>query len=144
MKLPELNQSLIIKSVIVLVVVVVLYFLVRKAVRTAKSDKYANDLKNEIIPDKLTYSLNQYEVFAERLHAVLYPLNTDEDVIYSIFNKMRTLSDVLQLVKAYGIRSIALKFDDFSLVSAFQERLTESEIQKVNTILKSKNINFSF
>lgn len=142
--LNKIDQSTVIKGVLILLVIVGLYFLLRKAIKSIKSDQYQKDIANEIQSDKLSYSLNQYVVFSEKLSEILFPLNTDEDALYSIMSKMNTLSDVLQLNKAYGMKGLALKWGEFSLVQAFVQRLSADEIEKVNSILKSKNINFSF
>jgi hypothetical protein len=146
MKFPEvqLNQKTIITISAIILLIAIVYFVARKAIKAIKSDKYQKNINNEIQPDKLSYPLNQYAVFADKMAEILYPLNTDEDALYSIIKKMNTLSDVLQLNKAYGVRPLALKWDDFSLVKAFMQRLTAAEIEKVNSILKTNNVNFSF
>jgi hypothetical protein len=144
MKIPEINQAVIIKAIIVLVIALALFFAVRKFVKTVKDDKYEKDLKDEIEADKLTYPLNQYVAFADQLHDAMAYLGTKTTMVNSIFTKMNTLSDVLQLIIAFGVRKYYGIWGEKSLPQWISEELSQNEIEKVNTILKSKNINFSF
>jgi hypothetical protein len=100
---------------------------------------------------KLTYKPSQFKTFADKLEDAFNPdffAGTDEQAIYQIISYLKTNNDWLELNKAYGLRNWYdnyIPFDqgrDLNLVSTLQKELETSEKNKVNTILKSKNITY--
>jgi hypothetical protein len=140
----KIDQPTIIKAVIILVLVIAFYFIIRKVLKNIKNDRYGNAVNSEIKPGELSYPLNQYIALADQLHDAMAYLGTDNSAVVSVISKMNNLSDILQLIKAFGVRPYYGLFGDKTLPQWFQEELSAKETADVNTILKTKNINFSF
>jgi hypothetical protein len=146
MKLPEvqLNQKTIITISAIILLIAIVYFVARKAIKAIKSDKDIKELDEEIKANALSYPLNQYLSMADTLDSSFTYITTDEDTIYSVFKKMNTLSDVLQLNKAFGLREFYGFWGEMSLAAYLQRGLSLNEKEEVNKILKTNNVNFSF
>jgi len=122
------------------------------------SDKELQDLKKKGIV--ATKSPAQFEVMSAKINEAVNDCGTDEDAIYSVFNSLNNRADLLSLISAFGIRYYRpcaatdpisygrWIFNDKSfggdLSSFLSYDLDSSEIAKINNILKSKNIDFSF
>lgn len=96
---------------------------------------------------KLTYPLSNYNVLADILQAAMFDLGTNESYIYDVFRKLKNPRDLLQLIKAFGIRpyySFGWKQGDYNLGQWFNEELSSSEVNKINQILASNGITYTF
>jgi hypothetical protein len=107
-----------------------------------------------------TYSDSQFEGFAQSLQIAMNSCGTDEEVIYNIFKMMKNGVDVRKLITAFGIRYYTpcaadqpisyarYLWDDKSFGGALSSwltyDLTSSEVNKVNEILRTNNVNYSF
>lgn len=102
-----------------------------------------------IVKKNLTYPEAQYALFADRLHAAMDGMGTDEEEIYAVFRQMQTYDDVSQLIVAYGTRPITdprpwYSNKTLTLQGSLKDELTSDEIKTVNMILSGKNINYVF
>jgi hypothetical protein len=146
----QIDRAQVIKYSILVIVIAVAYFVVRNAIKKAKADAEALKLKSEIKPNELSFPLNQYVEMADSLEYAMDGAGTNEDVVLSVFDKVKTISDVLQLIQAFGVRAyssgwtLGVFTSDYNLTKYIQADLTESDIAKVNSILLAKGINFSF
>jgi len=103
---------------------------------------------------KLSYPPTQYKAWADGIQGAYDPYGTfgagtDEDTIYNILRKLKTNDDWLQLQKVYGVRDYTdYTYNPFgstskiNLVESLNQELGGSEKNKVNQILKSKNITY--
>jgi len=103
---------------------------------------------------KLSYPPTQYKAWADGIQGAYDPYGTfgagtDEDTIYNILRKLKTNDDWLQLQKVYGVRDyVDYTYNPFgstskiNLVESLNQELGGSEKNKVNQILKSKNITY--
>lgn len=64
--------------------------------------------------------------------------NDNEAAIYSQFSKVNNIYDVYALISQYGL------YKGRTLEEDLRERLSNKEVEHINSILKTKNINFSF
>ena len=144
MDLTKWNNKKILTAAGLVILLVTVYFLVRKVIRSINSDSYNKKVANEIDENALTYPLSQYITWADQLDNAMNTIGTDENAIYSIFAKLNNLSDVLQLIKAFGTRDYYLWGNSKNLPQWIAEELNNGETAKVNSLLKNKNINFSF
>lgn len=64
--------------------------------------------------------------------------NDNEAAIYAQFSKVNNIYDVYALISQYGI------YKGRTLEEDLRERLSDKEVEHINSILKTKNINFSF
>jgi len=145
LEVPALNSKLLVKWIIILVVIIALYFGIRKVIKTISSDSSLKNMNAEIKPDQLSYPLTMYASLADQLESTSTLLTTDEQAVYTIIKKMNTLSDLLQLMKSFGQRSAPnWNFGKVTLAAFIQEGMSASEIANINKILTVNNINYSF
>lgn len=107
-----------------------------------------------------SYSKSQYETFAQKLVQAMDSCGTSEDSVYSVFQAMKNKVDVLSLIAAFGVRyyqpcptTNPVSFLKFQLdnkafgggiATWLEYDLTSTEIKKINNILASKGINYTF
>ena len=131
-----------------------LYSKIKKELKDAAQKKKNDELyKDEQDPKvKLSYKRSQFEAWADKLEDAILGTtfnNTDEDEIYRVLRFLKTNNDWLELQRAYGIRkwydsNIPFHWGtDKNLVSALQADLDSEEKNKVNAILKARNISYS-
>jgi len=115
--------------------------------RTGKSNLVAggsDQLAKDISKEDLSYDISQYKILADRAYTCLYGITEDEKGLYSVFSRMRNNSDVLQLIQSFGKRSGGFDFWAKSLTEWLASDLNNTEIEKVNDILKRNNITYQF
>jgi hypothetical protein len=92
-----------------------------------------------------SYSSATYSQLADKIYsAVMYTWGTDEQAIYDVFNKMNSNLDVALLIKAFGKRRVEFSTQELELGAHLSNDLDSSEINKLNSILSSKGINYQF
>jgi hypothetical protein len=107
-----------------------------------------------------SYSLSQYEGFAQKLAQAMDDCGTTESSIISVFKSMKNKADVLSLIKAFGVRyytpciaSQPISYSRWllndktfggSLQSWLEYDLTSGEISDINKILESNKIDYKF
>ncbi len=129
-------------SAIVLMVVAIAILIVVKykdqLTDTIKNRELAESLDEEINQNDISLTQMQLNTFASSLYAAMDGPGTDEDKIYNVFRAMGTRSDVLQLIKTFGVK------DGETLTEWMYGDLSSKEIDKINTILANNNINYQF
>lgn len=103
--------------------------------------------ENENSAFQLSYPLSNYNIMADQLQAAMFDIGTNEDIIYIIFKKLKNPKDLLQLIKSFGIRPYYVfgwNQGNYNLGQWLAEELNISEIEKINSILRASNINYSF
>lgn len=130
------------KIAIIIVIAIVIIYLSKSALVKVKD--YINDtsignkLNKQIDGSQLSYTSNQYEDFAKRLVNAMDGIGTDEESVYNVFRAMKTRSDVIKLISVFGSRNGGTLsewlYDDFN----------SNGINKINSILKELNIEYSF
>jgi len=144
MDFSNIDRGTVIKYSLVILLLLIVFFTIRKAIKSIRNDNYQNKLDEEIKANELSYPLNQYISMADQIDGAFTYLTTDEKTIYNVFKKMNTLSDVVQLNKAFGVRKFYGFFGDASLAVFLQKGMDLNEIAEINKILKTNNVNFSF
>ncbi len=142
--LAKFDRGTLVKFAVILVLVIVMYFVIRKVVKTIKGDAYLNDVSGEIKPGELSYPLNQYIGWADQLYDAMVEVGTNDSKVIAIIQKCNNLSDVLQLIKAFGTRDYYFFWGASTLPQWFSEELSTSELAALNAILKQKSINYTF
>lgn len=119
-----------------------LTFLLLKGISMVKNKilegKLVDRANAEIKDGDVTLTPSELSNMADRLHAAMAGLGTDEEAVYAVFRQLRTRSDLMALVKAFGIRK------GESLSQWLTSDLSRKEIEKVNAILINNRINYSF
>jgi hypothetical protein len=112
---------------------------------TAEARKDERELESE--GEKATYMDQQYKGYADSIYSARIANNlfgTDEDVIYSVFKKMKNNLDVAKLITAFGTRRLSYSFTSANLGGFLNDELDENEMNIINTDLKSKGIKYQF
>ena len=130
----------VINVVLIIVIIIALYFGGRFLYNKIKIlfSAEAQELRNEVnTGGKLSYAKSEYNNMAESLHYAMKGLGTDTDTVYSVFYRMNTKADVLQLIVAFGVKG-------GENLSQWLKGETRVNISKINSILSSKNIEYAF
>lgn len=129
-------------GIIILIFVVIMYFVIKGSIDKAKKNKRnsqaISQIESEIKPEKLTFSDSEYENMAKTIDNAIGFWTDDEEAIYQVFMKLRTNSDLLKLQTVFGTRS-----SGHELFEAIHRNLSNSEIQKINSILAERNISIT-
>jgi hypothetical protein len=102
----------------------------------------SSDIKEQAKKTPLSYPLSVYETYAQDLYGAMYRFGTDEDTIFRIMGYMKNDADVLQLIKAYGVRPAGgsqLFIGNGTLNEWFSDELDTTDIGIINKTLASKN-----
>lgn len=142
-KNPKVKITAIVIAVVLLIVILVMcYFKLKKGttnlIDVIKNKQLANEADAEINPDNISLTQVQINTLADKLHAAMAGMGTDEDAIFAVFNSLNTRSDLLQLIKTFGYR------DGETLQEWLADDLSTSDISHINSILASRNINYIF
>lgn len=130
-----------ISAIVLLVVAIAILIVVKykdKLTDTIKNRELAESLDEEINQSDISLTQMQLNTYASSLYAAMDGPGTDEDKIYNVFRAMGTRSDVLQLIKTFGVK------DGETLTEWMYGDLSSKEIDKINTILANNNINYQF
>lgn len=144
-------------------------FTIYKNIKRNKEIKEANkagiaaasevlDLKRRGINPTMDES--DFQVLSESLVEAMNDCGTDNDTVLNVFRKMKNDADIRMLVSTFGVRfyrpcTVTSPFS--KIVSMFNDKayggslstwlsydLTSGEIDKINSILASNHINYSF
>ena len=99
------------------------------------------DIQTEAKKNPLSYSLSQYNEWANALYSAMFMSGTDEEVIYRIMGYMKNNADVLQLIKSFGVRKAGWGqsfLGDGTLTEWLSDELDTTEIGIVNKTLAAK------
>ena len=135
------------------------YYLVKFGKRT--SENMRNNRDNKVVKDDLKklnkddstkqkISDSQAKSLASGLFTAMDNYGTDEDAIYSIFRKVKNDADVLAVIKAYGTKTLTVTglwtSDDYTgdLAGSLRQELSPGDMNRINTILDKKGIEFRF
>jgi len=102
----------------------------------------SSDIKEQAKKTPLSYPLSVYDTYAQDLYGAMYRLGTDEDTIYRIMGYMKNDADVLQLIKAFGVRKAGagqMFAGNGTLNEFFSDELDSTDIGIINKTLASKN-----
>ena len=117
-----------------------------KGIKTSSSSELpaniSTDIKEQAKKTPLSYQLSVYDTYAQSLYGAMYRFATDESTIYRIMGYMKNDADVLQLIKAYGVRPAGggqLFIGNATLNEWFSDELDSTEIGIINKTLAAKN-----
>ena len=130
-----------------------IYNKIKTELKTAAQKKKNDELyKDELDPKiKLSYKRSQYEAWADKLEdAIAGTLTnpTDEEEIYRVMRMLKTDNDWIELNRAFALRKWYDEYIpfhggiDLNLVKQLQKDLDSKEKNKINEILKIRNIKY--
>lgn len=137
------TKIVVIVLIAIVVLLVVLGVLKLTGVTTKIDDKIAekkigDTLDKEISTAAVHITPVEAKAYADKLYAAMKGLGTDEDAIYEVFANMTTRSDVLYLIKTFGVK------DSKTLNEWLTAELNANERTKLNNILANSNVNYQF
>jgi hypothetical protein len=113
--------------------------------RTGKAkDSPGNILNAAIDSNQLTYELNQYEIYSQRIYDITSGVFNHNTELYGVFAKMRNDSDLLQLIKTFGSRGSFWTGGKCTLVEWVTSDLNDVDLKELNNILAQNNIKYQF
>lgn len=119
--------------------------------RAAEVDNAKKTLKELAMKGiRPTFDDVQYETFSSKLVSAFDDCGTDNAAVFSIFDKMKNLADILKLVAVYdrrkfkGCFSSFFDYENLTLSGALSYEMSNSEISKINSMLAKKGINYTF
>lgn len=130
-------------AIMLAALIVLIIVIRRKKKRTDATDHEANErliqgMNEEILSEEITLTQAQFNSCVNKLVSAMSGWGTNEDKVYEVFEEMNTRSDVLQLIKSFGIKNSQ------NLNEWIHGDLNNSEITHINQILATKNINYQF
>ncbi len=140
-----------------------IYLQIRKGIRDKRAKQFLqqelpklNGIGTDIIAlsesgIKPTKDETTYKAWADTLYTALNgAISEDTDTIYRIIGNLSNKADLYKLIDAFGNREattwgwLTALDTKGTLDQWFQSLLSNSEVDKINGILKSKNIDFQF
>jgi hypothetical protein len=148
------------KTAIIILIILIMFgiaFLIWKLFKPKDAAKSSLDAASSDLHDlqnsgeQLTYSESEYHNWADSLEQAMSGLGTDEDSIAAVMKRMQSKIDVLQLIKAFGIRNytddkfILWNVKPLGLSAWLSLELDDSDMDKyVNSVLKKNGIDYAF
>ena len=96
------------------------------------------------VQGRATITKTEAVKYASQIKNAWGVLNDDEEAIYTVFNRVRNLADILLIIDAYGIYRPNAFVTGADLVTDLRKRLGKNELKKINDIISSKGINYQF
>ena len=148
----------IIAIVVAIIVVVWLYRRIREKIKEAKDviddHEVVEKMSHDISPNDLSYTDAQYQQYATTVYHALNDKTSgfwgvDQDKIYSVYNNMKTVSDVLKLHVVFGRQEIdaawTMRADGtYRLDEALPRLLTKRQLKKLNRILRDNGVDYQY
>lgn len=141
-----MNKDLLLKYGMIAIVVLIIFFVVwnkfgKSKSETEEKEKKGNlneEINKEINLNNVTLTQVQLNTLSDKIYKALKGIGSDEKSVYDAIRTLQTKNDVLALIKTFSVR------DSMTLREWLYDDLNNSEISKINEILLSKGISFSF
>ena len=141
-----MNKDLLLKYGITATVVLIIFFVIWNRFGKSKQEtedankqrNIDNEVNNAITASNVTITQVQLNTLADKIYKAVKGSGTDEKSIYDAMRTLQTKDDVLALIKTFSVR------DSMTLREWLYDDLNNSEVSKINDILLSKGISFSF
>ena len=112
-----------------------------------KSDeqKQVDRSREKTYDEGLTYQDFQYSDMANALEVALAESSyEDENAVYAIFRKLKTIGDINKVIQFYDTRRTWLSLQWITLPQTIQKLFNASEKKKLNGIMSANGINYTF
>ncbi len=125
---------------------VFVYYFVKRQIKKNKNEQAEEEksvlsafesVDMQAAANTATITREQAAVLANKIKTAWGFVNDNEAAIYAVFKSLKNSSDLALLINMY-----IYKGED--LVTSIQKRMSVSEVGKINEILKSKGITFTF
>jgi len=110
-----------------------------------KREEKAQKSREYTYKNGATFEDFQYKDWADALNsAIMEGATEDEETVYNIFEKLKTIGDINKLIEAFGTHRQMFTASWISLPQAITTYFSKSEIKKLNGIISANGINYSF
>lgn len=144
LKIPELNKNQLIflgvALVLIIAVVVVVWVNWNKLKSWVSSKQEAADYDRQIIKSDVTLTDQQAKAIASKMYYAMKGIGTNTENLYASFRMLGSYSDLVLVMKYFS----EVAGEGESLADWISDDCNSNEIAKINSILASKSINFSF
>lgn len=119
----------------------------KKGEATAAQRELDNLRRKGIVP---TITEAQAKGYVKQIVAAADDFGTDNDKIYNVFKNLNNEADVYLLISVFGVQewkgtwSSYFSMESGTLSYLLSYEMRDSQIQKINSILASKGINYKF
>lgn len=139
LKLTPKQITIIVGCVLALIVVIWAIVAIKGKIGDAVTNsKLIDEVNKEIDTNKITLTQSQINTLASKIYTAVSGAGTDEEAIYDAFSTLSSYSDLQQLNKTFSVK------EHMTLREWLRDDLSTSEINHINEILASKNINYVF
>lgn len=128
-------------AVVSIIVIVLLWNWLKAKLGDTMTEAQLNEVnKLEITPTDVTVTGSQMQSLISKLKAAFgrWGWGTDEDAIYEVFETVNSRSDILTLIKEFGV------VDGHTLTEWLNNELNSSERDHLQQIIAAKGINYQF
>ncbi len=143
MKYPKLNfkdpKTILYISILLVVIFFIAKYAIGKLTKT-NSEKLVSTASDYVKTSDLSYNATEYLTMADQLQSATGLLWNDSDIISSVFDKIKTLSDYYQLISAFGERSYSFANPNHTLIQWIDTYFSSTERKTINTKLSKFNI----
>lgn len=105
---------------------------------TITNNRLIDEVNKEIDTEKITVTQSQINTLVSKLYTAMSGWGTNESAIFDAFGAINSYSDLQSLSKTFGVRKSK------TLREWLQDELSTEDLNHVNEILASKNINYVF
>ncbi len=138
-KITPKQIAIIVGCVLALIVVIWAIVAIKGKISDAVTNsKLIDEVNKEIDTNKITLTQSQINTLASKIYTAMDGAGTDEEAIYDAFSTLSSYSDLQQLNKTFGVK------EHMTLREWLRDDLSTSDINHINEILASKNINYVF
>lgn len=138
-KITPKQIAIIVGCVLALIVVIWAIVAIKGKIGDAVTNsKLIDEVNKEIDTNKITLTQSQINTLVSKIYTAMTGAGTDEEAIYDAFSTLSSYSDLQQLNKTFGVK------EHMTLREWLTDDLSTSEINHINEILASKNINYVF
>lgn len=128
-------------AVVSIIVIVLLWKWLKAKLSDTMTEAQLNEVnKLEITTSDVTVTGSQMQSLISKLKAAFgrWGWGTDEEAIYEVFDTVNSRSDILTLIKEFGV------VDGHTLTEWLNNELNASERQHLQEIIAAKGINYQF
>ena len=145
----EFLENKTVKFVLGIIAVVSAIMFIRKIFFRSAEEKNIDKAKNSRADTykkiKPSFAEHIYFELADILEMALARGTTeDEEAVYSVFNQVKNISDVYKIIDAYGSRTMLMRRHGSTLPATIAETFSVKEKKKLNAILATKGIYYTF
>ena len=148
--IPEINKGqlitlgiVVVAFVAVIVLVAVKWNQIKAWIRNKQIEKTYDE---QIVKSEISLTAAQAQGVADKMYAAMNGPGTDFKNLYAAFAVINSYSDLMLVIKCFGQRKGSWNWfgSEASLMEWIAADCDAGEISKINALLASKNINFTF